>query len=154
MNKKIIKHLGLLTILLISFSSFAQKNEQCKHHREQIKAKRVAYITKSLKLTVDEAQKFWPIYNDYNSKVEKLRDKKHSEIYKNNETDYSEKEYQVFIDKRIEFLEKETKLKKDYQNDLSKIFTAKQIFLLYKSERDFKREMIKNFREHKPACKQ
>ena len=33
-----------------------------------IKVKKIAYITESLELTPDEAEKFWPIYNEFESK--------------------------------------------------------------------------------------
>ena len=32
---------------------------------EQIKTLRIGFITKSLNLTSQEAQQFWPIYNEY-----------------------------------------------------------------------------------------
>jgi len=154
-----MKNLTKYTILVLSLtflnlSSFGQANKQCKHHREQIKTERIAFITEALDLNVKEAQAFWPIYNTYNTNIEELRDKKHSEIYlvQNKEDEFTEKEYQSFIDKRISIIEDETILKKKYQQDLSKVLSAKKIFLLYKSERDFKRKLIKNFRNKKPAC--
>jgi len=144
----------LLSLVLLNISSFAQNSKQCRHHREQIKSERIAFITDALNLNVKEAQAFWPIYNTYNTNIEDLRDKKHSEIYlvQNKEDEFTEKEYQSFLDKRIEILEDETKLKKEYQQELSKVLSAKKIFLLYKAERDFKRKLIKDFRNKKPAC--
>ena len=144
----------LLSLLFLNVSSFAQNSKQCRHHREQIKSERIAFITEALDLNVKEAQGFWPIYNTFNTNIEALRDKKHSEIFlvQNKEDKFTEKEYQTFLDKRISIIEDETKLKKRYQQDLSKVLSAKKIFLLYKSERDFKRKLIKNFRNKKADC--
>ena len=41
--------------------------------KDKVKAQRVAYITQELELSETEAQKFWPIYNTYQSEIEQLR---------------------------------------------------------------------------------
>jgi len=142
-----------LIILLITSLSFAQNRRQCQH-REAIKAKRVAFITESLNLSVKEAQAFWPVFNDFSSKIESLRDKRFKEMNRlsvKSET-LNSKDYQTFLNKHIQFLEEETKLKKEYQESLSKILSAKQIFLLYKSEKDFKRKLVTDLRKSPPPC--
>ena len=40
---------------------------------ERVQALKVAFITKQLNLTSDEAEKFWPIYNDYQDKRDAVR---------------------------------------------------------------------------------
>jgi hypothetical protein len=39
----------------------------------RIEALKIAYITKKLNLSTDEAQKFWPIYNKYMDEIRKTR---------------------------------------------------------------------------------
>ena len=58
----------ILSIALLSVLTGVAQNK----NRDKIKAFKTAYITNALELTVDEAEKFWPIYNAY--------DKKHHEI--------------------------------------------------------------------------
>jgi len=142
-----------LIIFSFSFSSFAQ-HHQCKHYREEIKSDRIAFITDALSLSVKEAQQFWPIYNDYEAKIEKLRSEKYSKMaaIRKENTKLSEKEYQAFLDKYIYFIEEEAQLKKSYQKDLSTTLSAEKIYLLYKAERDFKRKLVKGLRGKKPAC--
>ena len=146
--------LSSLLVILVSFLSFAQNGKQCLQHREMIKAKRVAFITESLNLSVKDAQAFWPIFNDYSNNLEALRVKKHTQmknVYLNSKS-LTEKEYQNFLNQYIYFIEEETRLKKDYQEKLSKVLSAKQIFLLYKSEKDFKRQLMLDLKKQKPAC--
>lgn len=38
---------------------------------EKIEAIKVAYITRELNLTADEAQRFWPVYNEYFKELKK-----------------------------------------------------------------------------------
>lgn len=40
---------------------------------EQLQAIKIGWLTKKLELTPDEAQKFWPIYNQYTDEVKKAR---------------------------------------------------------------------------------
>ncbi len=152
---KIFRIISVALIIIFgnTFSN-AQNKPECKRHREQIKAERVAFLTDALSISVKEAQKFWPIYNDFNDKIEKLRHEKYSSMNKMHATDatLSDKDYQNFIDKYIYFIEQETVLKKEYQKSLSKVLSAKKIYLLYKAERDFKRKLVKGLRGQKPAC--
>jgi hypothetical protein len=50
-------------MLLISLSCIAQRQADPKMF-EQIKAKKVAFITEEIGLTSLEAEKFWPVYNE------------------------------------------------------------------------------------------
>lgn len=39
---------------------------------ERIEALKIAFITKQLNLSQDEAQKFWPVYNTYDEEMKKM----------------------------------------------------------------------------------
>ena len=41
--------------------------------REKMEAQKIAFITKQLELTPDEAKVFWPVYNEYDAKRLELR---------------------------------------------------------------------------------
>ena len=61
-------------ILLFFLLSVLAVNAQPKDKiRERIKAQRVAFITDRLSLTPDEAQKFWPIYNQFTDEFEGVK---------------------------------------------------------------------------------
>lgn len=54
-----------LLALAVSFSAMAQKPQgpQKGQDHERFEAEKVAYITQQLSLSVEEAQAFWPVYN-------------------------------------------------------------------------------------------
>ena len=56
-----------LLALAVSFSAVAQKPAQGPERKaqdhERFEAEKVAYITQQLSLSVEEAQAFWPVYN-------------------------------------------------------------------------------------------
>lgn len=69
-----MKKIFALTILLISITGFAFAQEQQPDPKqdEKIQALEIAFISRKLDLTPEEAQKFWPIYNDYKKDVRQV----------------------------------------------------------------------------------
>jgi len=57
-----------LFISILFFQSLQLNAQRDRNRHEQIQAMKIAYITERLDLSSEEAEKFWPIYNDYNDK--------------------------------------------------------------------------------------
>lgn len=134
-------------ILLFSLSCLGQG---FKEKKEKIKALKVAYITSELSLTSDEAQKFWPIYNTFESKQFELRHKKMRSIINKFEDGgldkLSEKEATSLI-VQMEDIEDELYVyKKKYLKDLQTVISAKKIIKLKQTEEEFNRRLLKQFR--------
>jgi len=104
-----MKNLIFTLILLTSFSIFSQESKA-----DKVEAMKVGFITNKLELTAKEAQTFWPLYNEYNSKLEKLRKTKKSDFddLKNKSENLSDKELETFINKVFDSKQKKKTLKK------------------------------------------
>jgi hypothetical protein len=65
------KIMTMMLILAFSFTGFvyAQDEQPDPKQQEKIKALEVAFISRKLNLTENEAQRFWPIYNEYKRDV-------------------------------------------------------------------------------------
>ena len=76
MGKKVIL-LSLITVLLFSFSSFAQMNveDQVELLRSAVKTSRKAIIAANVVFTEEESELFWPLYNEYRITVDKVNDR-------------------------------------------------------------------------------
>lgn len=61
--------IGLLCMTVISF---AQEQKPDPKQEEKIQALEIAFISRKLNLTPDEAQKFWPVYNEYKKDMRQL----------------------------------------------------------------------------------
>ena len=61
-------------MFLIIGSSVLAQNRRVQ--REEIEAQKRAYFTEKLNLTVEEAEKFWPLYNEFQDKRRALRAKR------------------------------------------------------------------------------
>ena len=63
---KNIKQLIIVSLLvLITTLNFAQNGQRLNKIKDKINAQKVAYITRELDLTPQEAQQFWPVYNEF-----------------------------------------------------------------------------------------
>ncbi len=55
----------IISWVICGFIGFAQTDETKGEDSKKIQAMEVAYITKELNLSPEEAEKFWPIFNKY-----------------------------------------------------------------------------------------
>ena len=90
--------------------------------QENIEALKVAFLSKELVLTPDEAQKFWPLYDQYSKELKLL---------KTDNTDVLERD------------EKVLNLRKNYKDQFVKILGAQRVNDMYKAESKFHLLLIK-----------
>lgn len=142
-----MKKLALVfCVLLMAFQSQAQ-NKDWEEQRERIKALKVAYFTQELELTEKLAEKFWPIYNEYEKEKRELHKREHIEL-KNVEC-ISEDEAEDLISEFLSVESEEYKIKKQLFKDLKQIISAKDIIKLHKLEDEFHKKLIKEYRSKK-----
>lgn len=136
------KILILSFILLCSLQLSAQNKD---NHREKIKALKTAHITEGINLSAQEAQKFWPIYNDFEEKRRALYKKERADI--ENLECISEERATAMLKEYVELEREDYLLKKKFFTDLRGIFSAKKVIQLKKVEDEFNRQLIKEYRE-------
>ena len=137
---------NLLFIML--FCAIGIQAQEGKH--EKIKTLKTAYITDKLELTSSEAEKFWPIYNNYAEKFHTLRVQEHKEIYKklrDGLDKVTDTEANEMIDKNLSIEASMLELNKQMTIELRKVVSPKKIILLKKVENDFKRELLERYRQ-------
>lgn len=81
---QIMKKYLLLVLIFVGTAliSYAQPAEQLK----KLEAIQIAFLTKELNLTTDEAQKFWPVYNNYRSELLKVvKDNRDADVLEKDE---------------------------------------------------------------------
>lgn len=145
-----IKNILPIILFFVAFSFYGQ-NEKPDEKREKIKAYKVSFLTTELELTSTEAEKFWPIYNAYDDKQYELRHEKMKTYLRklddDNITSMSEKDAASLLS-QIESTDKELYVLRDkYYSNIKKILSAKKILKLKKSEDDFNRKLLKQYRD-------
>ncbi|WP_303316024.1 sensor of ECF-type sigma factor [Flavivirga abyssicola] len=135
----------IFPILLFLFSL----NISAQHNRGKIKTLKVSFITERLDLTEQEAQKFWPVYNNYDNVTSKIRHEDirniRREIRRNISTltDERAKELITKINEAENSLHKQ---RMELSSKLLKIISPKKIILLKIAEDDFKRKMLEHYK--------
>lgn len=99
------------------------------------------FISQQLNLTDDEAHKFWPLYNQYQQDLTAVRILKRA----NNSNKSANGTEQV--DKEIAYDKQMVEIRQRYRDEFMKILPAEKVSLLYKSEVEFKDELIKQLSE-------
>ncbi|OXG03778.1 hypothetical protein BC749_10440 [Flavobacterium araucananum] len=145
-----IKNILPIILFFTTFSFYAQ-NEKTDEKREKVKAYKVSFLTTELELSSTEAEKFWPIYNAFDDKQFELRHEK-MKMYLSKLDDesigaMSEKEAASLLS-QMESTDKELYLLRDkYNSNIKKILSAKKILKLKKSEDDFNKKLLKQYRD-------
>lgn len=118
---------------------------------EKIEALKVAFITKRLKLTTEEAQKFWPVYNQYEEEKKQIRETTIDVIRDMKEDgDFTNAEAELAITKYLEFKSRDLELTKKYIVEFRKILPATKIAKLVTAEEHFKKMLMKQAQQGGP----
>ena len=159
---KTVKQLVIAGLsLFMSITAIAQQvPDEMRHemkrkaHMKQVEAMKVGFITKRLDMDAETAQKFWPVYNEYESEMKALRES-HKNAMKDaheNWKDQSDKKKDELLQSRFEMEAKELELKKAYHEQFKKVLSIDQTAKLYHSQEEFKKHLIEELRErHKEA---
>ena len=145
-----MKKVALFVIyILLNFNALAQNGVKLK---ERMEAQRAAFITQRLNLTPEEAQQFWPIYNQLTEKLQQIRNADKDE--KKPLDEMTDAEAEKTIAASFDKESRELELKKEYFQRLKKVISIKKIAKLYRVEREFKGELVKRLNEFREAKKQ
>ena len=119
--------------------------------RDRIKTLKVAFITERVGLTSEEAQQFWPIYNEHEDNLKEIRRKERAELEVNiaRAQDLSNTDSERLLDRLLELQFEKQKVDQEFLSRLRTVIPAKKVLLLVKAEEDFKRQMIQEFRKRR-----
>ena len=107
--------------------------------QEKVKARKIAFITEKLQLTPEEAQLFWPLYNDYQKQRKAINKTYKSKANFNLLTD---EEVALHVDRQLEKEEKMLTLKKGFVGELKTVFPIRKVAMLPRAEKKFKEWML------------
>lgn len=120
----------IITFLTVSLFAKAQEEvpQTPEKKQQDIEALKVAFISKELDLTPDEAQKFWPVYNQYSKELKST--------IKDNED---------VIDRD----EKVLNLRKRYRDQFTKVLGPDRMNRMFNAESKFRQLLIKSLRRQR-----
>ncbi len=134
--RKLFTFLLITTCLSFAFS-------QGGNNRDKIESAKIALITERLNLSPEQAQKFWPIYNQYTTQQREIR-KTYEEARRGHRpNEASEEENKQLLRLGMQVKEQSLKLEKDYSQRLLEVINNRQLLSLRKAENDFKAMILK-----------
>lgn len=128
--------------LLFSSAAATAQDSRSQERRENVEAAKTAYLTDKMELTSEQSQKFWPLYNEYETKRRNLI-KGYRSGYRQDVDALSEQEAKLRIDNMFVTKEKELELEKEYADKYLRIISYKQLIKLYRGEREFTKMLLK-----------
>lgn len=150
MNRLILSISILLTFCL-SVNAQHGKGKGEGHGRmyKEIQAQKVSFITQRLELTPEEAQLFWPVYNELENKKEQLRQEGRVLFHKirNGLDSLPEKELVQISDDMIEYRIKDAQLNREYHEKFKKVLPIKKVLELYHAEKKFQGMLLRKIKE-------
>ena len=115
---------------------------------KEFEARRIAYITKSLDLSPQEAQQFWPVYNAYKAELEQVQREKNRiqrgvRMAVQTKTD---EELEKLSDEYIDLSVQQSQIQNRYHEEFKKVLPVRKVVLLYKTEQELNRRILEELR--------
>jgi hypothetical protein len=139
---KVMKKISILSLilLLLPISWISAQNTNL----EKLNNYKIGFFTKKLNLTSAEAEKFWPVYNDYQTQknqiqLEKL---KLNRNFNQNETSLSDAQLEEIGDKYVDCLVRESTLAVAFHKKLKEVLSPAKVILYYQAENQYKIQLL------------
>lgn len=125
--------------LLIGWTTASAQNQ--KDRFQQIKAHKVAYLTEKMDLSVSEAEKFWPLYNEYEKSQQNIRSETRDQV--KNPTN---EEARSILFSSLEKDEKNIRLKREFYEAAAQVVSYQKLYLMEQGEREFRIKILERYK--------
>ncbi len=132
-----------------SFEIKVEGNASFEDKMQTIENYKTMFYTREIGLTSSEAERFWPIYNEYFKKMDEIFQKKNTlmkQLFSSErlmET-LSDKEVKNLLDAYLSCIEKESALHTEYYKKFLTAMPAKKVARYYQAEQQFKQILLQN----------
>ncbi|MFT4738011.1 MAG: uncharacterized DUF497 family protein [Cyclobacteriaceae bacterium] len=141
-------------ILLISFwvSSFALFGQaQTSETLNKIETAKIALISSRLQLSPEQAQQFWPIYNEYFNKQKEARMVYNDARKMIDPKKASEEENKRLLELGLEVKENQLAIERNYSGKMLNVISSRQMMELRGAESDFRKMLVERVRTNSQA---
>ncbi len=154
---KITKLYRIVFLLFLagSFSASAQnssdqKHEERKERFQKIQTAKIAYITEKLSLNTEEAQKFWPVYNQLEEERRSIRHKSRG-LRDDKIASLSDQQIREALNQRLAIQQAEVNIDKNYMEKFLKVISPRQLATFYRAEKEFTDILLKKLDSQRTA---
>jgi hypothetical protein len=150
-NLKEMKHILLFALFfMISFTGFGQDKEAMK----KIESARIALITERLGLSPEQAEKFWPVYREYNMQRMQLRQELRETRQEAEGQKLTEDQSKALMQKAMDLKQRELNLDNQYAERMLAVISSQQILQLRNAEKDFQQMLLRRIQDQRQQQQQ
>ncbi len=149
-----MKTIKLVMLVFLLFCKIQPISAQKQDNYKMLQQKRVEFLITKLNLTVEESQKFWPLYNEYYEKKHDLsienrvRFGDHEHLLQGTEEDYLKALNGLF-----DYKTKQEQLFQTYYKKYLQVLSAEKVYQLYRYEEDFNKMLLRQLKDPEPRKK-
>jgi hypothetical protein len=141
----------LMIILTLPVGRLSAQNTNL----EKLNNYKIGFFTKKLNLTSEEAEKFWPVYNDYQGQrnavqIEKL---KLNRNFNQNESTLTNNQLEEMGNKYVDCLVQESNLAVAFHKKLKEVLPPVKVILYYQAENQYKIQLLNELQNAKQQQK-
>jgi len=163
-NFSIMKTIGvfsqtiLTAALLALFTMFVPAlHAQQQDKKDKIEVIHTAYLTEKLNLTPEQAEKFWPVYNQYRNDQAELQKQRKANAKTVKDAggidNMSDADIQKLVTNEIDIKTRELDLHKKYVVKFQEVISLKQVAKLFIAEEQFKLYLLNQLKNKKNNTK-
>ncbi|HVN58543.1 MAG TPA: hypothetical protein VMT63_09620 [Bacteroidales bacterium] len=143
------KLLSLLILPVLMISSLSGQEKP----RERLEAYKIAFFTKKLELTSQEASRFWPIYNEFQEKKNQIQLEKMriNRDFNQNGLNMTDKEMTDAGDKFIALEMQSSSLALEYHKKFKEILPPVKVLKLYQAENQYRIQLLQELKQNGPV---
>ena len=119
---------------------------------EKLNAYKIAFFTRRMNLTSQEAEKFWPVYNEFQDKRNAIQTERQAlnRNFNQNELNMTEKELIEAGDKHVSLQVQEASLAQEYHKKFKEILAPAKIIRLYQAENQYRLQLLNELKNNQP----
>jgi hypothetical protein len=138
----------LLLILILPAVKVASQNPNL----DKLNTYKIGFFTKKLNLTSQEAEKFWPIYNEYQKQRNQIQQERGTLIrnFNQNESTMSDDQLTEAGDKLIAAIVQESTIAVTFHNKLKEVLPPAKVIKFYQTENQYKAQLLNELQGTRP----
>jgi hypothetical protein len=145
----------IVIFLLIILIYPVTKSEAQNTNLEKLNNYKIGFFTKRLNLTSEEAEKFWPVYNEYQGQknllqLEKL---KLNRTFNQNESTLNDRQLEEMGDKYIDCIVQESALAVTFHKKLKTVLSPAKVIMYYQAENQYKVQLLNELQNQRQQQK-
>lgn len=143
MKMKVLTLSMVLTFVVSVGGLMAQQPALGGPQKQKIETAKIAYLTKEMQLTPDEAKVFWPLYEALQTTLDEERRGRaqQQDQVRENFKNLSDEQINVLIDKRMGHAEAVAKAHKSFIQQLRKELSPRKVMSYFNAIDQFQREL-------------